>query len=132
MTNFFFRYSFWLCQNIGGNKFSATGVSHNCVKSRGRRKKKKEERKKERRAKVGDNNGQATKILFLHISSSYVKILGETNFQPRELPWSGSKEKDVERKKERREEFSEYNGQYLSPEPIVWIMLEDIPLFWYK
>ena len=38
----------------------------------------------------------------LHISSSYAKILGETNFQPWEFPRSGSKAKDgKERKKER-------------------------------
>ena len=30
----------------------------------------------------------------MHISSSYAKILGETNFQPREFPRSRSKEKD--------------------------------------
>ena len=41
---------------------------------------------------------------FLHISSSYAKILGETNFQPREFPRSGSKAKDVEeRRRERRD-----------------------------
>ena len=42
------------------------------------------------------------KNIFLHISSSYTKILGETNFQPREFPRSGSKAKDgKERKTER-------------------------------
>ena len=30
----------------------------------------------------------------MHISSIYAKILGETNFQPREIPRSGSKAKD--------------------------------------
>ena len=30
----------------------------------------------------------------MHISSSFVKILGETKFQPREFPRSGSKAKD--------------------------------------
>ena len=30
----------------------------------------------------------------MHISSSYAKISGETNFQPREFPRSGSKAKD--------------------------------------
>ena len=34
---------------------------------------------------------------FLHISSSYAKILGETNFQPRQFPRNGSKAKDRER-----------------------------------
>ena len=44
----------------------------------------------------------------MHISSSYTKMLGETNFQPQEFPRSGSKAKDVkerrksERKKERK------------------------------
>ena len=36
----------------------------------------------------------------MHISSSYAKILGETNFQPCEIPRSGSKAKDVEKKRE--------------------------------
>ena len=40
----------------------------------------------------------------LHISSSYAKILGETNFQPREIPRSGSKAKNGEREKERKTE----------------------------
>ena len=39
----------------------------------------------------------------MHISSSYAKILGETNFHTREIPQSGSKAKEGEkRKKERR------------------------------
>ena len=42
------------------------------------------------------------KKYFLHIYSSYAKILGETNFQPREIPRSGSKVKDG-KEKERRE-----------------------------
>ena len=42
-------------------------------------------------------------FFFLHKSSSYAKILRETNFQPRELPQSGSKAKDGEKKKEERE-----------------------------
>ena len=33
----------------------------------------------------------------LDISSSYAKILGETNFQPRKFPQSGSKAKDGEK-----------------------------------
>ena len=40
----------------------------------------------------------------MHISSSYAKILGETNFQPREFPQSGSKAKDVKEKEEREKE----------------------------
>ena len=42
---------------------------------------------------------------FLHISSSYAKILGKTNFQPREIPRSRSKAKngkERERKKDRK------------------------------
>ena len=35
----------------------------------------------------------------MHISSSYAKILGETNFHTREIPRSGSKAKDGEKKK---------------------------------
>ena len=35
----------------------------------------------------------------MHISSSYAKILGETNFQPWEIPRSWSKAKDGERLK---------------------------------
>ena len=41
----------------------------------------------------------------MHISSSYAKILVETNLQPREFPQSGSNAKDVkERKKEKKKE----------------------------
>ena len=40
-------------------------------------------------------------LFFLHISSSYAKILGETNFRTREIPRSGSKAKDGERKRKR-------------------------------
>ena len=36
---------------------------------------------------------------FLHISSSYAKILGETNFHAREIPRSGSKVEGGEKKK---------------------------------
>ena len=42
------------------------------------------------------------KYLFLHISPSYAKILEETNFHTREIPRSGSKAKDGERKKKKR------------------------------
>ena len=38
----------------------------------------------------------------MYISSSYAKILGETNLQPREFPRSGSKAKK-EKKREERE-----------------------------
>ena len=40
----------------------------------------------------------------MHISSSYAKILGETNFHTWEFPRSGSKAKDKEREKRKREE----------------------------
>ena len=43
------------------------------------------------------------KIFFLHISSTYAKILGETNFQPREIPRSGLKAKDGEKKERKRD-----------------------------
>ena len=49
---------------------------------------------------------------FLHISSCYAKIFGETNFHTREIPRSGSKAKDGEkRKKEERENDGNNNGQ---------------------
>ena len=39
----------------------------------------------------------------LHISSSYAKILGETNFQPWEFPRSGSKATDVKERERQGE-----------------------------
>ena len=47
----------------------------------------------------------------MHISFSYAKVLGETNFQPREFPRSGSKAKDGEKEKERRLKVGNNNGQ---------------------
>ena len=50
----------------------------------------------------------------MHISSSYAKILGETNFNTGEIPRSGSKAKDGERKRKRKEERlndGDNNGQ---------------------
>ena len=50
----------------------------------------------------------------MHVSSSYAKLLGDTNFQPREFPRSGSKAKDVkEKERERRERLKvgNNNGQ---------------------
>ena len=44
----------YICENIGGNKFLAMGVSPKWVKSKRRRK------KKEERLNDGNNNGQAT------------------------------------------------------------------------
>ena len=38
-----------------------------------------------------------------YLSSSYAKILGETNFPTREIPRSGSKAKDGEKKKKRKD-----------------------------
>ena len=37
----------------------------------------------------------------MHISSSYAKILGDTNFYTREIPQSGSKAEDREKRKEK-------------------------------
>ena len=45
----------------------------------------------------------------MHISSSYAKILGETNFRTREFPQSGSKAKDGEKKKERERKEERLN-----------------------
>ena len=56
--------------------------------------------------------------IFLHIFYSYAKILRETNFQPRELPQSGSKAEDVGRKERRKAKVSDNNGQFITPEPI--------------
>ena len=43
------------------------------------------------------------KIFFLHISSSYAKILGEKLFRTWEIPRSGSKAKNGEERKRERE-----------------------------
>ena len=42
----------------------------------------------------------APEFFVSHISSSYAKILGETNFQPQETPRSGSKAKEGEKDRE--------------------------------
>ena len=49
----------------------------------------------------------------MHISSSYAKILGEKLFRTWEIPRSGSKAKDGEKKKKRRERLNggDNNGQ---------------------
>ena len=39
----------------------------------------------------------------MHISSSYAKILGETNFHTWEIPRSGSKAEDGEKEKKKEE-----------------------------
>ena len=62
-----------------------------------------------------ENKNYLKKYFFLYISSSYVKILGETNFHPREIPRSGSKAEDGEvekkkRKKERRRRANDGNN----------------------
>ena len=46
----------------------------------------------------------------MHISSSYNKILGETNFRTREIPRSGSKIEDGEKERERAK-VGDNNGQ---------------------
>ena len=48
----------------------------------------------------------------MHISSSYAKILGETNFHTREIPGSGSKAEDGEKeRKKERAKVGNNNGQ---------------------
>ena len=47
----------------------------------------------------------------MHISPTYAKILGETNFQPLVLPRSGSKAKDGEKRKRERLNDGNNNGQ---------------------
>ena len=42
------------------------------------------------------------KIITMHISSSYAKILGGTNFRTQEIPQSGSKAKDGGGKKKKK------------------------------
>ena len=87
----------------------------------------KERKRKRERMNDGDNNGQAMHgtrkhswrtqaawaNFFLHISSSYAKILGEKLFRTWEIPRSGSKAEDGERKKkrERGAKVGENNGQ---------------------
>ena len=52
------------------------------------------------------------KYFFLHISSSYAKILREINFQPREFPRSVSRAKDREKRmREKRLNDGNNNGQ---------------------
>ena len=45
----------------------------------------------------------------MHLSSSYAKILGETNFGTREIPRSGSKAKDGEKRKKERKRRERLN-----------------------
>ena len=46
----------------------------------------------------------------MHIFSSYAKIWGETNFQPREIPRSGTKAKDGKEKKREKERLNDGNN----------------------
>ena len=50
-------------------------------------------------------------IFFLHISSRYAKILGEKLFRTWEIPRSGSKAKDGGKKKKKRLNDGNNNGQ---------------------
>ena len=75
------------------------------------------------------------KKMFFYIPSSYAKILGETKFQLRKFPRSGSKAIDVERDREReKEKVSDNNGQlrianatlggaHKPPGPIIFVSL---------
>ena len=49
-------------------------------------------------------NTPGTRFVFLHISSIYAKILGETNFQPRDFPEVGQRQK-TEKKEEREKDW---------------------------
>ena len=64
------------------------------------------------------------KYVFLDISSSYAKILGETNFQSREIPRSGWKTEAVEEKKKEKKrkekKVGENNGQLRFVRHHVW------------
>ena len=51
-------------------------------------------------AKKSRKNAQKS---YQHISSSYAKVLGETNFPPREFPRSGSKAKDGKAKRKKKD-----------------------------
>ena len=54
--------------------------------------------------------GWPTNICFLHISSSYAKILGGELFRTREFPRSWSKAKDGKEKR-KRPKVGDFNGQ---------------------
>ena len=51
------------------------------------------------------------KYFLLQISSSYAKILGETDFGTREIPRSGTKAEDGEKEKKERLNDGNNNGQ---------------------
>ena len=46
----------------------------------------------------------------MHISSSYAKVLWETNFRTREIPRSGSKAKYREKKRKKKERLNDGNN----------------------
>ena len=50
-------------------------------------------------------------LFFLHISSSYAKMLGETNFRTLEIPRSESKAKDGEKERRKKTNNGNNNGQ---------------------
>ena len=52
--------------------------------------------------------------IILHISSSYAKILGETNFHTWEFPQSGSKVKEGDREKKERLNDGNNNGKHIA------------------
>ena len=79
------------------------------------------------RAKItffsGAKKNYLNNIFFLHISSSYAKILGETNFHAREIPPSGWKVEggeEKERKKKKKKKVGENNGQLRFVRHHVW------------
>ena len=53
-------------------------------------------------------------FFFLHISSSYSKILGETNFHTREIPRSGSKAENGEKKRKRKKKSELWHGAHIA------------------
>ena len=55
--------------------------------------------------------------------------MGETKFEPREFPLSGSKPIDVKERREKKRERAKvnyYNGPYLSPEPIYFLYVKRV------
>ena len=71
----------------------------------------------------GRRKNYLKKIFFLHISSSYAKILGETNFHAREIPRSGRKVEggeEKEKRKKKKKKVGENNGQLRFVRHHVW------------
>ena len=50
----------------------------------------------------------------MHISFSYAKILEETNFQTREIPRSGSKAENGEKKRKRKKKSELWHGAHIA------------------